>query len=237
MSKSTKIILSIASAIIIALPICYQAYINKLFIFDEGYYFIAANELGEHGRFFIFFDGSSHLQNTKPYLFVFIQTLLGKCFGWNEWSLRIPTIASAVALIGLMYFFIHRLFKDRLWALSSAAVLLVIPYFVCPHMAFTGDHDVPLVLFLTGFIFFYYLSLIEVEPGKVNRYLLWAIACDTLSILTKGWMIVFFLPASFVFVFLYKKQQAIFANQHDESYRRSNLCNTNSYATPVLALH
>ncbi|WP_018344041.1 ArnT family glycosyltransferase [Cytophaga aurantiaca] len=212
MSKPIKIILTIAAIILIALPMCYQAYINKLFVFDEGYYFIAANELGERGRFFIFFDPTSHLQNTKPYLFVFIQTLFGKCFGWNEWSLRIPIIASAVTLILLIYFSIKRIVQDHWWALTSAAVLLLIPYFVCPHMAFTGDHDVPLILFTTGFIFFYYSFLVEPEKNTYQRYLLWAILFATLSILTKGWMIVFFLPASFVFLFLYKKHTLLFTN-------------------------
>ena len=212
MSKLMKIIIGIAATIFIALPICYQAYINKLFVFDEGYYFIAANELGEHGRFFIFFDPTSHLQNTKPYLFVFLQTLLGKCFGWNEWSLRAPIIMSAVGLIGLIYFFIKRTCNDYWWALTSSAVLLVIPYFVYPHMAFTGDHDMPLILFTTGFIFYYYSFLIEPEKKEYQRYLLLAILFATLSVLTKGWMIVFFLPASFVFLFSYKKHRLLFTN-------------------------
>jgi len=129
-NKLSQILLILAAIILIAMPMCYQAYINKLFIFDEGYYFIVANELGEHGRFFIFFNPTSHLQNTKPYLFVFIQTLLGKYFGWNEWSLRAPIIISSVALIGMIYFFIKKTFQDYWWALTSAAVLLVIPYFV-----------------------------------------------------------------------------------------------------------
>jgi 4-amino-4-deoxy-L-arabinose transferase-like glycosyltransferase len=212
MNKATKIILSIVAIILIALPIYYQAYSNRLFVFDEGYYFIAANELGEKGRFFIFFDPSSHLQNTKPYLFVFLQTLSGKCFGWNEWSLRIPTITAAIVLIGLIYFFIKRTFKDFWWALTSSAVLLVIPYFVYPHMAFTGDHDVPLILFITGFIFYYYSFLVESEKKVYQRHLLWAIVFATLSILTKGWMIVFFLPISFLFLFLYKKNRLLFTN-------------------------
>ena len=71
-----------------------KSYINKLFVFDESYYFITAYELGEHGRFFIKFDPSSQLLNTKPYLFVLFQMLCGKLFGWNEWSLRLPTILS-----------------------------------------------------------------------------------------------------------------------------------------------
>lgn len=214
MNKSSKIILSITAIILIALPICYQAYINRLFIFDEGYYFIAANELGEKGRFFIFFDPTSHLQNTKPYLFVFIQALLGKCFGWNEWSLRIPIIVTAVTLIGLIYLYIQRTFKDFWWALTSSAVLLVIPYFICPHMAFTGDHDVPLILFITGFIFCYYSFLVEPEKNRYQKKILWAILFATLSILTKGWMVVFFLPASFLILFVYKKQRLLFTNAY-----------------------
>jgi 4-amino-4-deoxy-L-arabinose transferase-like glycosyltransferase len=108
-------------------------------------------------NFSFIFDPSSHLQNTKSYLFVAIQALLGKFFGWNEWTLRSPTILSAIALLWLIYVFIYTVFNDRLWAITSSMVLLVIPYFVCPHMAFTGDHDVPLTMFLTGFLVFYYL--------------------------------------------------------------------------------
>lgn len=81
-------------------------------------------------------------------------------------------------------------------------------------MAFTGDHDVPLILFTTGFIFYYYSFLVEPEKYKYEKYLLYAIVFATLSILTKGWMIVFFLPSSFVFLFLYKKHQLIFINRY-----------------------
>lgn len=213
MSKSIKIIICIAATIIIALPICYQAYVNKLFIYDEGYYFIQAYELGEHGNFFIDFDPSVKLRNTKPYLFSALQTLLGITIGWNEWALRLPTIASAVALVWMIFLFIKKTFQDTLWALCASTLLLVFPYYVYPHMAFTGDHDVPLIFFTTAFIFSFYLFLISADSKEENKYIRYACIAATASILTKGLMILFFLPFCLIFLFVYKKQNSLFFNR------------------------
>jgi 4-amino-4-deoxy-L-arabinose transferase-like glycosyltransferase len=209
----SKVVYFLLVTCIMAGPIIYQAYINKLFVFDESYYFIASYELGEHGRFFIKFDPSSQLLNTKPYLFVFFQILFGKVFGWNEWSLRLPTMLSSITLLWMLFFFIKRTFNDSIWAVTAVMVLLVIPYFVHPHMAFTGDHDIPLTMFLTGYIFSLFLFLTETNRGKQDQYILFACVCATASILTKGWMIVFFLPPSLFFILVYKKLHLLINNK------------------------
>ena len=208
-----KIACFLLANILMAAPIIYQAYINKLFVFDESYYFIASYELGENGRFFIKFDPSSQLLNTKPYLFVFIQILFAKLFGWNEWSLRLPTIVSSITLLWMIYFFIKRTFENAVWAVSSVMVLLVLPYFVHPHMAFTGDHDVPLTMLLTGYVLAFFLFLTEIDIGKQNRYILFACLFATASILTKGWMILFFMPPSLFFLLVYMKFNALISNK------------------------
>jgi 4-amino-4-deoxy-L-arabinose transferase-like glycosyltransferase len=213
MRNIKKYIIFLGSLIVIALPICYQAYTNKLFSFDEGYYFIASYELGEHGRFFIDFDSASLLRNTKPYLFVFIQAGLGKLIGWNEWAIRIPTILSSITLVYVLFFFIKKQFDNALWAITSALTLLVVPCFINMHMAFTGDHDIPLTLFTTSFLFAFYLFLIEADEKKTGRYIFIACLCAGLSVLTKGWMILFFLPVSLVYSIVYKKFKLLFFNK------------------------
>jgi|GEM_PF-2479521 len=207
-----KNIFILAGLIFVALPICYQAYANKLFSFDEGYYFIASYELGEHGRFFIDFDSASLLRNTKPYLFVFIQAGLGKLIGWNEWAMRIPTILSSITLVFLLFLFIKKQFNNTLWALASALTLLVVPCFVNMHMAFTGDHDIPLTLFTTLFLFAFYLFLVEADEKKSARYIFIACLCAALSVLTKGWMVLFFLPVSLLYSLVYKKFRLLLCN-------------------------
>jgi 4-amino-4-deoxy-L-arabinose transferase-like glycosyltransferase len=214
MNKLLKVTVILIAACIIALPMCFQASTNKLFIYDESYYFIQAYELGEHGNFFIDFDPSVKLRNTKPYLFSAIQTILGKTIGWNEWALRLPVIFSAVGLVLLLYTFIRNTFKDTLWALCASTLLLVQPYYVYPHMAFTGDHDVPLIFFTTAFLFAFYLFLITSDFREESKNIRYLYVTATVSILTKGWMILFFLPFCLIFLFLYKKQKALFINRN-----------------------
>lgn len=214
MNRFVKITGVIAVTFLMALPMCYQACKNKLFVFDESYYFIQAYELGEHGRFFIDFDPTVKLRNTKPYLFSAVQILLGKTIGWNEWSLRLPVIACAIALVWLIFIFIQKIFNNTLWALCSATLLLVMPYYICPHMAFTGDHDVPLIFFTTAFILFFYLFLTATDTKKENVHIVYICAAATASILIKGWMIVFFLPFCLLFLFVFKKQKRLFFNKN-----------------------
>ena len=80
-------------------------------------------------------------------------------------------------------------------------------------MAFTGDHDVPLIFFTTAFIFSFYLFLIAADSKEENKHIRYVCVAATASILTKGWMILFFLPFCLVFLFLYKKQKALFTNR------------------------
>lgn len=183
-----------------------------MFVYDEGFNYIAAYEWAERNHYFIDFDAHTPLKNTKPYLFIYLQGLLGELTNWNLFFIRLPTLLSFVLITWMGCYIIRQKLQRYNWACLSIVLPVLAPYWLMPHLNFTGDHDVPLTLFLLAYLWFLFL-VIENDSILIpkNKTAIWIPICAALSVLTKGWVIFFFLPSG-LFYLWYRKKLALFQN-------------------------
>lgn len=154
------------------------AFDQPLFPPDEGRYGCASMIMADGGSWIIpIREGQPHL--TKPPLTYWLQALSLKCFGHNEFALRLPSLLAGSLTLMLVASFGWRLAGPRVGAMA-AALLSMMPLFAAvSHVAIT---DPLLTLFWFAALAFGY-SAIE-KPSNANVVVFWA--AIALGLLTKG---------------------------------------------------
>jgi len=156
------------------------------------------------------FLGKPDLYSTKPPLFVWIQVLSIKLFGFNEIAIRLPTAIIAFFTCILMLVFSQRYFKSTWLGIIAVMVLITTKGYIGIHVARTGDYDTLLTFLLFGSALLLFGLTHHLKPK-------WLYGLATLLIMaiwTKGVAGMLFLPSFFLYV-LYKRQLKTFlTNKH-----------------------
>ncbi|HMT29742.1 MAG TPA: glycosyltransferase family 39 protein [Bacteroidia bacterium] len=147
--------------------------------------------------------GKPDLYNTKPPFAIWMQALSMKCFGINEYSVRLPSALFGLFTLLLVFFFCIRNFEDVFTGFLSAMVLVTSQGFVTNHVTRTGDLDSILVFFLTlGLLTF--IELMVLKPKNPNYHLVVLATSLVLGFLTKGIAGLLMIPAMIVILFFNK---------------------------------
>lgn len=175
-------------------------------LWDESLFAVNTYEMMHNGKYFsTYFDGLPDLANTKPVLTLWIQMLFAKLFGYNEFSLRLPSVISAVITIIIVFIFIYKNF-DYIWAWSSALILMTSMGFIHFHTARTADADSLLTLFLTVANINFVLFISHEKKKHILLFLLFL----TLAFATKMFAALLFLPA-YLIILIYTRNLFKFA--------------------------
>ena len=151
-------------------------------IWDEGRILINTLEMAQSGQWMATtFEGKPEFWNTKPLLLHWLQWASASLFGWNEWGLRLPSAASALAVILLTLWISRGILGSSKVGFAAGLVLIVLPGYVGFHASRSADYDALLSLGTTGA----FLSL-WLASERDSRYLLLVWFFLTLAVFTKG---------------------------------------------------
>lgn len=199
--------------LLILLALCYRLLFFQLDSYtfrswDESLYALNASQMLETGNPIVKYSkGRPDMWNVKPPLVVWFQALSMKVFGRTPLAVRLPVAFAALSLILLLFQFGRRQLGSYATGLIAALVLLCSPGFVAEHGSRTGDHDVPLALFSTIFLLYFYLYI---EKGGKMQHLVLAISGIIAASLTKGVLVLLFLPGLVLsLLWLGKLKQAV----------------------------
>lgn len=149
---------------------------GSLSSWDEAFYAQVSREMYESGDLInLTWWGSPW--SDKPPLYMLGTVLCYKIFGVNEFSARLTSAASGIALIIVLYLFISRILSERAGFLS-AIMMLGIYHFVL--FAKSGTLDVTFSLFTLLSVYFAHRS--EDRP----REIIYAFLFFAMAFLTKG---------------------------------------------------
>ncbi len=128
-------------------------------------------------------DGVLETFEGKPPLYFQMGAICCKIFGINEFALRIPAMASAIAIL-LMVFFTVRKLRDEATAVFAVLLMVIAPVF----LAFAGFCMTDLLLAATicGAVCSYMLFLAEVQKKQKKLYSLGFFAAMGLGMIVKG---------------------------------------------------
>lgn len=136
------------------------------------------------GKHFIVvnFEGKPDMWNTKPPLFLWIQTIFAKFFGFNEKILRLPSAFFGLLTCIIIGFLSYKISKNYFIGIFSSLILVTFHGFVTIHGTRTGDYDSFLTLLISLIIFCFYNGIIL---GK-TKYFIAVIYLFLLACFTKG---------------------------------------------------
>ena len=171
-----------------------------LFDVDEAVFSEATREMVETGNY-ITPTYNYEPRYDKPILFYWLQAIAYKLFGASEFSARLPSAVSGVGLSAITFFFIKRLYDQRVALLAGLCLILNLQFFVYTHSAVT---DMTLTLFITASLYSFYLGFHHYHTSHIAHHnkwymLYWVFAA--LAALTKGIIGILF-PAAIVFIYL-----------------------------------
>lgn len=180
-------------------------------IWDESRVANNAIEMYSSGDYLVTtYNGEADHWNTKPPLTVWSQVFFMHLVGPNELAVRLPSaIAAFLCCIFLVWFF-KRWFNKPWLGVISALILVTLPGFVAQHVSRTGDYDSMLVLFSTMAVLLWFSYS---ETGKTST-LHSAIFTLTLGVMTKGIVVLIFLPGVLVYLLWQKKVLSLLKNKH-----------------------
>ena len=186
----------------------FQLDAHALRCWDESLYATNAIEMSNNGDWIVkHFNGHPDMWNVKPPLMVWAQAISMKFLGTNELAVRLPIAACAFLTLLLLLHFSRKHLGNIMAGLLAGMVLLTLPGYVAEHGTRTGDHDVPLTLFLlTGLLYFW--LYVEKEERK-GRHLAVAAAGIIAASLTKGVAGLLFLPGMFLLLIYRKKLKTV----------------------------
>ncbi|OCQ93926.1 hypothetical protein BCD67_20620 [Oscillatoriales cyanobacterium USR001] len=175
-------------------------------MWDESRRAVNALEMSINGNLIItYFNGKPDLWGTKPPLLIWLIVLSMKIFGYNEFSLRLPSALSAITTAIIIFIFSTKYLKDLKIGLVSSLVLITSSGFIGHHAGRSGDYDAILVLWITIYSLSYFIYLHSDEPKKQNFY--WSIATVAiiLAVFTKGIAGILPLPGILLYTAYQKK--------------------------------
>lgn len=142
--------------------------------------------------------------NTKPPLTVWLIILNFELFGVSDFALRFHSMLATV----FFFFFISRLillYKDRMFLILFLCIIITVNGIIGFHVGRTGDTDSLLVLFLTGFLYYF---LRYWDFGRSNA-IIWAAIFLGLAFYAKSVAIFLMLPAVFGYMLMYPDKHKI----------------------------
>src|SRR5205823_11710113 len=106
----------------------------------NSYYAAAVRSMAQswHNFFFASFDPGGFITIDKPPLATWVQTGFVKMFGFNSWSLLLPSALAGAAAVLVLYLTVARTF-GRAAGLLSALVLAVTPVSVAVNRSNSPD--------------------------------------------------------------------------------------------------
>lgn len=132
------------------IPVFHQLNTEPVKTFDESLFALRAYWLAETGQYlnnFSEFPEGPSATNLKTPLFTAVQALSFRLFGYNELALRLPVALCVLGIFALLLLMGRHLGSEA-WGAWAVVVLLATEGLFHAHAARTGDHDVPLALFL-----------------------------------------------------------------------------------------
>ncbi|MEQ9232885.1 MAG: glycosyltransferase family 39 protein [Coleofasciculus sp. E2-BRE-01] len=178
-------------------------------MWDESRLAVNALEMTLNGNWIVtYFDGQPDLWNTKPPLLIWLIALCMKLFGYNEFSLRLPSALAAISTTLIVVFFCKNYFHDLKMGLISGLVLITSTGFIGEHVARTADYDAMLVLWMTVYSLSYFAYLHSKTPRK-NFYLAITTVALVLAVMTKSIAGLLALPALIIYTAYQKKLKEI----------------------------
>jgi 4-amino-4-deoxy-L-arabinose transferase-like glycosyltransferase len=165
---------------------------------DEGRYAEMGREVlvlkdwvSPHLNYLLYFE--------KPMLFIWMEAVSQKIFGVNEAGARTTPLACAFGIVFLVWLVASRQWGRRAGLVASVVLITSLEFFV---LANAVDINMPLALFVTAALAFFWLGHFQNRPGYY--YLAWV--CAGLAALTKG-PIGLILPLAAVLVYLVATRQ------------------------------
>ena len=153
MSFLSKSLLSVAVALVSLFLLFWKLGDAPLRNWDEARYGQNAFEMLENGDYFnYYYLGKLDLWNAKPPLMIWSIALSSKAFGFNEFSLRLPSALSGVVAL-LFIYLIARLFGSHLLGLMAVLTAATSRALISDHVTRTGDMDAMLIAALSIFTY------------------------------------------------------------------------------------
>jgi 4-amino-4-deoxy-L-arabinose transferase-like glycosyltransferase len=154
-------------------------------LWDESRVVVNALEMHQRGFSLITtYGGRPDLWNTKPPLLIWAMVASLSVFGVSEFALRLPTMAAALGILGLVFGFTRRLSGSTWTAALATSLLTLSAGFFGEHAARTADYDIPLSLFVTGYACALFFLVHRGRPGPFRLAL--AALLIAAATLTKG---------------------------------------------------
>ncbi|RIL08633.1 MAG: hypothetical protein DCC75_08390, partial [Proteobacteria bacterium] len=117
----------------------------------------------------------------KPPLHFWLTASAYSIFGIDEWTARLPSWLSAIALLLVIVSFGRRFFGERV---GLSAALIAFSSVILFFLSGASVTDVTLAALVTGSTYFLYL--LAISDGLTRKYALISSACMALAFLTKG---------------------------------------------------
>ncbi|MDB5252159.1 MAG: hypothetical protein JWP27_1328 [Flaviaesturariibacter sp.] len=116
-------------------------------IWDEARQAHNALYMHLHGDWLVtHFDGQPDMWNTKPPFLIWIQALLMKLIGINEWAVRLPAAATSIATGILLWHWARRYLQNPWTGFLAGSVLASTYAYVYIHGGRFGEYDAPVTL-------------------------------------------------------------------------------------------
>ncbi|MDX2188248.1 MAG: glycosyltransferase family 39 protein [Bacteroidota bacterium] len=206
--KSIKEIIFILTVLLIAgVPLTHKLGYLTIRHWDEARLACNVYEMLENDHYWVVhFEGKPDMWNTKPPLFLWLQTIVVSIFGFNEKSLRILSALSGIIICLLVSLLTKRITKNYFASIISCLILVTSPLFINTHTCRTGDYDAFLTLLSTLNMYFFYLAYDVDSIHKSKLYSSIGIILFAIAALTKGVAGLFIAPGIFlIFIFSQKR--------------------------------
>ncbi len=142
--------------------------------------------------------------NTKPPLTVWLIILNFEIFGISNFALRFHSLLAIV----FFFFFMSRLillYKGRMFLILFLGIIISVNGIIGFHVGRTGDTDSLLLLFLTGFLYYF----LRYWDFRKNNAIYWAAIFLGLAFYAKSVAIFLMLPAVFGYMLIYPDRDKI----------------------------
>lgn len=181
-----------ATVVLCYFALCHRIDLNVIQLWDEARNVSNSIEmLRNHQWFTRYFEGKPDTWELKPPLFIWVQALSLKVFGFNEMASRLPSMLSSMATIGLLMLWSYKLTQTLMPGAIASLILVSTNAYIGPHAARFGDHDAMLCFFTTLFLFSFFRYL---ERKKMSDLIL-CFSALFLGWATKSITIFMFIPS------------------------------------------
>lgn len=183
-------------------------------LWDESWFVVHAYEMYERGSLLVpYFGGEAVNHGTKPPIQTWLQMLSLHFFGYDEFSMRLPSALAAAGTVLLVFHWIGKT-AGLTAAWIAALALLTMDGFVNFHSARGAEADALLTLVMTAQAYFFWCWTKSRKHGFI-----WAFAgMLALSFWVKGVAGFLMLPAFAVYMLAFERDFLVSALRSPHSY-------------------